>query len=220
MQNPLPDFIAEASGRLGDRVYLKGKNKLASRRYVPPRDPRTAGQQQARARFAQAVRAWAALTEAQRTAWDKYGATRPRTAPTWAQTNMQTGYGAFVGLSLKRLHLQADADLLVGPPQSPFVADTVTVTARAGAGEMVWQASGPNAQGVVTELLAQRMRRVGGLPCPEKYRTLGFALFPEGRLAETTPLAPGLWACAVRFIQTDTGRATALAFLPAVWIPA
>ena len=219
MNEQLPNFITEASGRLGDRVYLKGGGKVRSRRYHSPRDPRTAGQQGVRSRFAQASQSWRTLSEAQRTAWNAYGATRQRTAPTWAETNTQNGYGAFMSLALKRLHAQPDADLLVGPPAAPFAGNAVATTAQAGAGKIVWRASGPSVPGVVTELLAQKLRRVGGAASPEKYRTVAFAAFAEGHLTETTALAPGLWTCAVRQVHTDTGQATALRFLPPVWVP-
>ncbi len=220
MNEQLPSFITEASGRLGDRVYLKGAGTLRSRRYQPPTDPHTAKQQTVRARFAQTAQAWAKLTEAQRLAWDKFGAARPRTAPTWAETNTQTGYGAFLSLSVKRLHAQPQADLRTGPPPAPFAGDAIAVTAQAGAGEIVWQSSGSNAAGVVTELLAQPMRRTTSLPNLEKYRTLAFAAFSNEHGAETTACAPGLWACAVRFVHTDTGQTTALTALPPVWVQA
>ncbi len=219
MTEQLPSFISEASGRLGDRVYLKGGGKLRSRRYKPPTDLRTVPQQTARSRFAQAAQTWAELTEAQRLAWTAYGAARRRTAPTWAETNTQTGYGAFMTLALKRLHAQPQADLRTDPPQAPFSGDTITVAAQAGTGEIVWRASEANAPRVTTELLVQKMRRMGSLPCMEKYRTLAFVPFTGERLAETMPLAPGLWACAVRFVRADTGQATALVSLPAVWVP-
>lgn len=220
MTNPLPEFIAEASGRLGDRVYLKGKGRVRSRRYVPPRDPRTTKQQTKRSCFAQTVQAWAALTDTQRLAWNDYGATRARTAPAWAEPNTQTGRGAFMTLSLKRLHAQPDADLLTGPPAGPFAGDTITVTAHAGAGEIEWRASGPNAPGVATELLVQKMRRIGGQPCLEKYHAPAVIPFTEECLAATTPLLPGLWACAVRFICMDTGQTTACMFLLPVEVQA
>jgi len=220
MTQQLPSFITEASGRLGDRVYLKGQGKVRSREYKTPRDPRTERQQTTRSRFAQVSQTWRTLTEAQRLAWGKYGSTRRRTAFTWAETDTQNGYGAFMTLALKRLHAQPNADLLTGPPDAPFAGDTITVMAQAGAGELVWQASGVNAPGVVTELLAQPMRRAANLPSPEKYRTAAFAQFTETRLGETTSCAPGLWACAVRFVHAGTGQTTALTVLPPVWVQA
>lgn len=220
MNEQLPSFITEASGRLGDRVYLKGAGTLRSRRYEPPTDPHTAKQQTVRARFAQTAQAWAKLSEAQRLAWDKFGAARSRTASTWAETNTQTGYGAFMTLMLKRLHAQPQADLRTGPPPAAFAGDIIAVTAQAGAGEIVWQSLGSNAPNVVTEMLAQPMRRTTSLPNLEKYRTLAFAAFSNEHGAETTACAPGLWACAVRFVHTDTGQTTALTVLPPVWVQA
>lgn len=220
----LLSFISEASGRCGDRVYLKGHGTLEgqqiirSRRYVPPSDPQTPRQQAARGRFAQAVRAWALLSEAQRQAWEEYGATCPRTAPTWAETNMQNGREAFLTLTLKRLHVQADALLLTGPPAAPFLGDGIAVTAQAVAEVIVWRASAVNALGVVTELLAQPLRGVAGNALGAKYRTQGLAAFAAQSRAVATPAQPGLWACAVRFVCTDTGQAAALVPLPPVWV--
>jgi len=220
MNEQLPSFITEASGRLGDRVYLKSAGTLRSRRYQPPADPRTPKQQARRSRFAQVAQAWRTLTEAQRLAWDKFGAARPRTASTWAETNTQTGYGAFMTLMLKRLHAQPNADLRTDPPDTPFAGDTIVVTVQAGAGEIVWRSSGSNAPNVVAELLAQPMRRTTSPPNLEKYRTLAFAAFSDKHGAETTACAPGLWACAMRFVHMGTGQTTALTVLPPVWVQA
>lgn len=207
MNTPLPDFITDASGRFGDRVFLTG-TKMRSRRYVVPRDPRTPKQQQARARFAQAVQAWAALPEPQRWAWD-----------TWAAAGARTGYGAFLSLAVKRLHVQPNADVRMPPPQAAFSSRLPTITAtNAGAAEIVWEMSGPSMPGMVIELLVQPLRRAGSPPSPDKYRTAAFAAADTHQLART-PLAPGLWACAVRAVHPGTGQVSSLTLLPAVRVP-
>ena len=216
MKTTLPEFITAASGRLGDRVFLYRDGRTISRRFVPPSDPKTPDQRLARARFAQAVRAWGALTDAQRHAWEDYGATRVRTESLWAETKTQNGYGAFLTLSLKRLHLLPGAALPVLPPDTAFSGDTATVTARAGTGEIIWRASRPNTAGVVTELLAQQTRGRTRQPSLEKYRALAFVSFTHERMATVTPRTPGTWACAVRFLCTETGQTTEMVRLPPV----
>ena len=67
------------SGRGGAYVYYVRKGRQRWRRYVVPRDPRTAAQQRSRAIFSAASKTWSAdgaLTDEQRDAWYAQGANK------------------------------------------------------------------------------------------------------------------------------------------------
>lgn len=71
-------------------------------------------------------------------------------------------------------------------------------------------ASGPNAEGVLTELLAQKLPSLHRKPAAKEYRTRGFVAFAPGRLTADLPLGKGAWALAVRFVRASSGQETAV----------
>ena len=91
---------------------------------------------------------------------------------------------------------------LADPPSSK--------TSHLEEGVLTFRASGPNAEGVVTELLTQRLKSRLRTPGADRYRTAGFVAFAAGALEAAVPVGPGAWACAVRFVRRDTGQETAV----------
>jgi hypothetical protein len=87
------------SGRCGDFVFYMRGNKQCRRRYVVPRDPRTAGQLRARAAFGAASRTWShslRLTQEEREAW-RTAAASIQSRPRLAQSGPLTGQLHYVG---------------------------------------------------------------------------------------------------------------------------
>jgi hypothetical protein len=87
------------SGRAGGYVYYWAYGRLCWRRYVVPKDPRTATQQSSRAAFGAASLAWSenqALTEEQRDAWYAEAA-KLKTRPRLAQSGALTAQQHFIG---------------------------------------------------------------------------------------------------------------------------
>lgn len=77
-----------------------------------------------------------------------------------------------------------------------------------GAGGIRFTASGPNAPGLTTELLLQRLpneRRKSGT----QYKTLGFHTFTAESLSVDFPLEPGYYVPAYAFLEPTTGHTTA-----------
>ena len=92
------------SGRWGDSVFYMRGNKQCRRRYVVPRDPRTAGQLRARAAFGAASKTWShsqELTEEQREAW-RTEAAKVQSRPRLGQSGPLTGQQHFVGRKCAR----------------------------------------------------------------------------------------------------------------------
>ncbi|MCW5937608.1 MAG: hypothetical protein KIT11_09920 [Fimbriimonadaceae bacterium] len=96
------------------------------------------------------------------------------------------------------------------PPASPFGGDAVAVTVAALPEALRYAADRANAEGVVTELMAARVRSALAEPRDRDYRILGRARFVEGGLDVDVPVPPGRYAVAVRFVKIATGQASAV----------
>ena len=93
------------------------------------------------------------------------------------------------------------------PPDSPFGGDAVHLSVEPVVGGLRWTADRPNADGVVTELLAARVQSALAEPRDRDYRTVGRAVFVPGGLSADVSLRPGRYAVAVRFVLKPTGQA-------------
>ena len=84
-----PAFIA-CRGRIGNLVMVNRYGRQYARAYVKPRNPDTPAQRAGRAAFAEAVRAWQALSDDEKRAWNlRSGRKRAR------------GYNAFISAFMK-----------------------------------------------------------------------------------------------------------------------
>ena len=84
-------------------------------------------------------------------------------------------------------------------------------------GILTFSASTANAPGVVTELLTQRLANVRRTPTAQ-YKSAGFVAFVQGSLSADVPVEAGTYACAARFVERATGRATGLTPLGVVTV--
>jgi hypothetical protein len=87
------------SGRAGAYVYYMRKDRQCWRRYVVPKDPRTAAQRRSRVVFGTASKTWSAdelLTDEQRDAWYAQGA-KTRSRSRLGSSGKLTGQQDFVG---------------------------------------------------------------------------------------------------------------------------
>lgn len=222
----------QVSGRVGDLVFLPQKNGRFIVRRMPSRLPRrTLGQKAASSRMTRAAAAWRTLGFAEAEQWDAYAATVGRKA-----------YNAFIGLAAKRLQVLPDAPIPSLPPTTPFQGDGIVVAVQASlpaktdvaveasrsAGTearttfepgLTFSADAPNAPGVVTELLLQRLRGSLRKPVAKSYVSKGFVAFAPGTREATVPVPPGVYACAVRFIRVASGQEAAILPLGKVVVP-
>ena len=189
-------------GRVGDLVFLPQENGRVIVRRVPTSMPgRTALQRESEGRMRRVGAAWQALTMAEGEAWAR-----------WAAGEGRRAYNAFLGLSAKRMQVfPAEAPPRL-PPTSAFLGDGIVVEGGGSGAEggIVFSASGPNSEGVLTELLAARLKSVHRTAGPKEYRTRGFVAFAAGSLEAVVPVEAGAWALAVRFVRAETGQETAV----------
>ena len=85
-----------------------------------------------------------------------------------------------------------------------------TVTAAGAAKSVVFTANFPNTPGVVTELLLQPLAGPNRRPIASRYRTRAFVAFAEGGQTRAVEARPGAHAAAIRFVNGETGQASAL----------
>src|ERR1035437_9463637 len=103
------------SGRCGDYVFYMRRRRLFRRRYVVPRNVRTAARRRTRRDFGAIARAWGGqLTEEQRRAWMASGA-KVKSHPRLWQAGPLTGEMHFQGINNARARI--GAEMLPWPPE-------------------------------------------------------------------------------------------------------
>ena len=202
-------------GRVGGLEFYPGPDGGTIVRAVPTvRAARTPGQLAGERRIRLVGAAWRDLSLPETEAWVR-----------WADGDGRRAYNLFSALGVKRLQMRPDEPVPRLPPTAEFLGDGVVITVSGplpqpplqkepfGEGAfLTFSASGPNSQGVVTELLTQPLARASRKPRAKEYTSRGFVSFTGGSLAVEVPCGVGAWACAFRFVRGDTGQETA--FVP------
>jgi hypothetical protein len=152
---------------------------------------------------------WKTLDGLQAEAWDRYASSITLHSSVSGQTYSPIGYNAFCGLATKVLQVDAAAAVPVEPPVGVFVADAVLVSASTYHHSIRFRASAANSDGVVTELLIQRLPNVRRKP-KKQYTSAAFAGFGSPALTFDVNVEDGVYACAYRFVEAATGRQTLL----------
>jgi hypothetical protein len=214
--------FAKLAGKMEGGVAY-GRNGGTAIRATPTyRYPVTPPVAQGNARLKRANAVWNTLTEAQADAWNAYGEAHPRRDAMTGERYAPAGKNLFVGLAAKLLQLDPEATLPLLPPTKPFLGDGVTVALgsnlddlgnriSAENGAIVFAASGPNAPGVATELMIQPLKNVRCKPV-KFYKSHGFVSFAAPDPTAAVPVGPGVYACAIQFVERSTG-------LVAGWLP-
>jgi hypothetical protein len=209
-------FGIKLHGKAGNVVFAQTRFGLVVRPRTVPRNPRTPAQLASRDRLTRASAAYRALTDAQLAAWSAYARTLSRTSPAGGPPYVPAAQNVFVGLAAKFLQVNPGESIPLDPPAAPFLGDGITVTASAVSGGVEFAASGPNAVGVVTELLIQPLARAARAPKERGYRPQAFVAFAPGSLSYTVSVTPGAYAPAIRFVRAATGQQSGLLPLPAL----
>lgn len=196
----------ELRGRAGSAVFSMTANGLTMRPYTVPADPRTPAQMASRARLSRVSQLWKTLTAAQHRAWRDYAATVTRFHSYGGPPYHPAPHTLFIALGSKFLQVNSDGDLPLLPPAYPFFGDTIRVSASGEPGAVVFTATGPNADGIVTELLLQPLPSTGREPKATLYRAESFVSFAPGSLTASVPVAPDPYAPAYRFVNSLTGQ--------------
>jgi hypothetical protein len=212
-------MVGGLSGSTGGAVLVQRRDgSVILRERVTPRDPETPLQLANRARLQRAAAVYRALTPEEHAAWRDYAARLRAPSCGQAPGPAPSAQNLFTGLAVRYLHLHGGEEAPRLPPARAFLGDGVALAAEGGPGRVVFTAGGPNSDGVVTELLVQRMRTAASGRYPRAYRHGAYVAFAPGSLSAEVAAARGWVAPAVRFVATATGQASGLVELTPVLV--
>lgn len=200
--------VGPISGRLGGVVFADTPWGMTMRELPDPSRKVSAAQTEVRMRLARASAAFRAMTLDQAAAWRAYAAALNGDLPQSSRAGGISAQQAFNALTTKLLQIDPEADIPLTPPSDPFGGDALTFTLAPAPGGVQVTADRPNAPGVVTELMLQRLPSVHCRTYLQRYRTARFTAFDSG-LSVVLPCGPGVWAVAARFVRASTGQTVA-----------
>ena len=207
-------------GTLGNTVIVQLPDGpvVRARSYKPRK--LSPGQAAAATRMSEIAPAWKALDHETFLGWQRYAKRRAWRNPASGAIVTPRAYGLFLGLASRVRQIDPLFDLAgFNPPLSPFTGDAVRVAVAPAVppvtslhalpvvvpgGVVGFAASGANAPGVVTEILAQPMPNSRCRVYEKKYGAKAFVAFGGAETFSLT-LDVGTWALAVRFVEAGTG---------------
>ena len=207
-------------GALGNTVIVQLPDGpvVRARTYKPRKS--SPAQREAEGRMRDIAPAWKALEHETFLRWGRYARSRAWRNPATGALVTPRAYGLFLGLASRVRQIDPHFDLAdFGPPAGPFAGDSVRVglllapegptdpdaaPVRIPGGVVRLAASGANAPGIVTEILAQPMPNARCRTYEKKYAAKAFVAFAGAETFSFT-LPVGAWALAVRFVDARTG---------------
>lgn len=192
-------------GSVGDRVLVRTSAGPAMRGKPRYRYPKNPAVEAGNRRFVEAGAAWNELTLAEVEVWRSYTESIYRTDEVTGQRYHPTAKNAFVGLAVKFLQITPEGEIPRLPPTTDLIPDALEVTVAAIPGGVSFTANGSNSEGVLTELLLQRLKNIR-CKAGKVYKSLVFHDFTGEPLEG--PLEPGAYGFAFRFVRPATGQAT------------
>jgi len=169
------------------------------------RDARSPAQIVVRERMGQAARIWKNMTLEQATLWREYakglGGGGLKEAP--------VACNVFASLATRFLAVNPGGVVPLQPPVSPFFGDAVRVVLGSGNGVLTVQVLQGNSDGVVTEVLIQKLASVHRSTYLEKYRSKGFFDLNVGQMV-SLPVSAGFYSVAIRVVEAGTGQSGAV----------
>ena len=200
--------VSLAAGAVGRLLYRRSSvgQQITERGYSKPTE--TAALLAANADFEQASASWSLLTPAMKNLWTLAAENDKRRDPVTLKVYALTNRAMYIGLSSKFLQINGlGATIPTAPPVVKFKGDTVAVVAgEPKNGVATWVADKPNAAGVKTEMLAQRLASTDRAPQATEYASQGFVAFAAGSLSATVTLGPGIWVLGYRFVSSVSGE--------------
>lgn len=210
--------ISAMSGKQGDQVYSQTRNGAVRKSRVIPTNPNTPLQASSRGNFSVATVGYSQMAASLLLQWEAYAASLKVTDPVTMKTYSPAPGTVYTGLTSKYLQVNVGSAPPLLPPKSAFTGDTITVSAAGEPGHVTFTASAANATNVVTELMVQKLPSTARKPAKDKDRTVGFIAFAGTVLTHDVTLPTGIYACAYRFVNKDTGQMTSTVRLPTVTV--
>ena len=203
----LSALVNDASGNCGPIIVARGRGGPVVRQRPVYKRHQSDDQLAQEARLKAVAAQWSLLSTAQAQAWDEYARGTRRRNTVSGGTYTSSGYNVYSALSLVLVRLDPGRALPTRPPQAGFAGDRPGFEVSAEPGALVFAATGPNAPGIVTELMVQRLPTPRRRPT-RRYKSAAFTRFTPETLVQDLPAEPAAYACATRFIQASTGLTT------------
>ena len=200
--------MGAASGVLGNVVYAQTQGGTVVRGRPQGSRERSPKQIEQGRRLGTVHHAWNALDDAEAEAWRVYALGQAARNPQTGGMRIPSAYSLFSGLGAKYLQVHGGFVVPSLPPGGRFAGDALSVTVAKGDGTLVFDAGGANREGVLTELLAQRLGGPHNAAKARSYVSLGFFAFEAGVPVAVEVGWGAYWACAFRFVEAATGRMT------------
>lgn len=193
-------FIGSLAGSAGGVTFRRMPGGIQIIDRESPRDRQTPAQRAQRDRMTRAARAWTEMSPEQVGTWRIYA----RTLAPSPLDPPPSAVNVFKTLAMRVLAIDPHGEIPLAPPEAPFGGDGVTLAVEGLAQAVLFAPDRPNVEGVVTELLLQRLPSRHRAAYPSKYRSQGyFALTGAPVLLQ---VRPGWHACAARFARESTGQ--------------
>lgn len=198
------------SGTTGNIVYARTEGGTLMKQRPLVFYPNTPKQRDVARNLRKANWAWRGLNLEQVRRWRNYAASLKSRNPQTGLLVAPKAVNVFVGLATKFLQMHPDAPIPLEPPEGRFLGDIVRVSVEGTSSELVFTGDRANAEGVVTEFLAQRLRSMNNEPKARSYVSAGFLAFDDAHPEFRSERFPGAYACAIRFVESSSGRMTEL----------
>lgn len=211
-------LAADIRNKVGSNVFTRTKSGNTVRIRIVPRNPRSTAQVTARANMTAAAKAYKALSSANVADWEAYALGITHHQKVSGQAFHPSAISAFTALASKFLQITPGGTIPTSPPATPYVPDTVTVTAAGGSGQVTFTGSADNAAGSKTEVLLQALASPNRTPSANGYRNEGFSAVPNGTPVVVSGLAAGDYVPAYRMVKTATGEVGPLHTLATVTV--
>ena len=213
----LNDLFSALSGSLGDVVITSGKRGTVLRKKPAYSRPTSPEQKITEARLVTANAVWSTFTSQEAETWNNYALAVTHHNAQADTRYHPTGYHAFIALTLKFLQVTPTATVPRTPPAQKFTPDDFTVTLTGENGDLIFLANGSNSPTLETELLLQTLPNPRRKPTA-KYHSAAFVRFSALSPLYALAVAPGAYAAAYRFVNTQTGQMSPLVTLGKVEI--
>ena len=204
-------LVQSLRGKVGNAVFAKAKGGGTTVRVrTRGANPKTPAQVAVRGNLGRGSTLYKNMSASQVVAWRAYAQTLTFTGKKSGRKYTPSAILAFDQLASKFAQISPGVAVPMVPPTGSFAGDVITVAATSGTGQVTLTASAPNAAGVKTEILVQTLKSRNRVPTAKGYRTKLFYAYSTGNLTFNMSLPAGSYALAYRFVETATGRETAL----------
>jgi hypothetical protein len=198
-----PLHSVEARGAVGALVYNTTRGVRYAKTNTAPSQPRTAAQLAVRALMTTFSRAWAALTQVQRDAWETFAAARPESDWTGAMLRL-TGANMFTRLNV--IAGLAGGAQISDPPATDAPAPASGLAASAPSGDLVLNWTGNLPAGIKLDVWLLGPVSTGVQGRFERARhVLYSAAAAAGPLTVVADVPSGRWVMWVRTVDPSTG---------------